>query len=92
MSSSLNWKPAMPPPPPAGSASQPLKCIIVRRFWDPYADGSLCYRNPRTMSFENDGAWLQGVIDGSNNQHLEDQALSLLADLRQYGTLEITVE
>ena len=44
------------------------------------------------MSFENDGAWLQGVIDGSNNQHLEDQALSLLADLRQYGTLEITVE
>jgi hypothetical protein len=91
MSSSLKWRPADPPPPPGGQCGVPLKSLIVQRFWDAHADGSLTYSYPILMQFANHGEWLRGIIDAGDRQ-LSSQAKHLRDDLLKYGSLELIVE
>lgn len=91
MSSSAKWRPAAPPPPYLGMCGVPLKSLLVKRLWNPEADGSLSYPDPRVLSLAKDGEWLRGVRDAGSEQ-LREQAQLLLSALEVHIVLEVVVE
>lgn len=91
MSSSLYYTPTKPEPPQEGGWGMPLKTLIVRRFWDAYADGTLKYQERVVINFTRDGDWLSGVVAGSEGS-LTEQSKELLEALYKHKELEIWVE
>lgn len=91
MSSSLYYQPTVPLPPADGGWKMPLKTIITRQYFDGSGDGSLCYRDPVTLTVEKDSSFLQGVLAAAEGD-LKRQTQELLEALVENESINIWIE
>lgn len=89
--SSLYWRPKQPEPPARGGWPITVKAIMVPRYWDNSADGTLSYPDPVTLT-ERDIPFLEGVLAATSFSEVRDAMQQLIDGIRQRREIEIWVE